>query len=63
MARHGSLEVTTAIVAILSAITANTITKAVVAAAAGGGAFASKLVPGLVLMLVGLYAGAWLTAQ
>jgi hypothetical protein len=50
-------------VAILSAITANTITKAVVAAAAGGGAFASKLVPGLVLMLVGLYAGAWLTAQ
>jgi uncharacterized membrane protein (DUF4010 family) len=62
MARHGSMEVTTAIVAILSAITANTITKAVVAATAGGGAFARKLVPGLALMLVGLYAGAWLTA-
>lgn len=63
MARHGSMETTTAVAAILSAITANTITKAVVAAVAGGGGFARKLVPGLALMLVGLYAGAWLTAR
>jgi hypothetical protein len=31
------------------------------AATAGGGGFARKLVPGLGLMLIALYAGAWLT--
>jgi uncharacterized membrane protein (DUF4010 family) len=63
LARHGNMEVATAVVGILAAITTNTVTKAVVAATAGGGAFARKLVPGLVLMLLGLYAGAWLTAR
>jgi uncharacterized membrane protein (DUF4010 family) len=62
MARQGSLDVTTALLAILGAITANTITKGVVAATSGGGGFARKLAPGLALMLVALYAGAWLAA-
>jgi uncharacterized membrane protein (DUF4010 family) len=61
MARHGSLDVTTALLAILGAVTANTVTKGVMAATAGGGGFARKLVPGLGLMLIALYAGAWLT--
>lgn len=63
LARQGSLETTTALLAILGAITANTITKGVVAATAGGGGFARKLAPGLALMLVALYAGAWLTGK
>lgn len=62
MALHGSIELSTAMLAVLAAVTANTITKAIVSFAAGGIGFARQLVPGLLLMLAGLYLGAWLAS-
>jgi len=60
MTQRGTLDFPTATLGILAAITANTCTKAATAVIAGGIDFAKQLVPGLVLMLLGLYAGAWL---
>lgn len=61
LAKSGALQQSAAVWAVLIAITTNTLTKITVALVTGGGAFARQLIPGLVLMLLGLYAGAWIT--
>jgi uncharacterized membrane protein (DUF4010 family) len=56
----GNMSTQTAVLAILLAVSANTLTKAVIAFAAGGIAFGLRVVPGLILMMIALWAGAWL---
>lgn len=59
LAQSGGLAPATAIVAILLAFTTNTVTKLVVAWWSGGARFAAQLAPGLLLMLVAAWAGAF----
>jgi uncharacterized membrane protein (DUF4010 family) len=47
-----------AIVPILAAITTNTLTKAIFAVTSGGGAFALRVIPGLMLVIAAAWAGA-----
>ncbi len=54
------IEVGQAMVPILLGLTTNAVTKAVLAFNAGGLAFASKIVPGLVLMVAATWLGFWL---
>ena len=49
-----------AVLPILLGLTTNALTKAVLAFQAGGMAFASKVVPGLVLMVSATWLGFWL---
>jgi uncharacterized membrane protein (DUF4010 family) len=60
LAGKGAMTLATAGLAVIVAVTTNTVTKLVVAAAAGGASFARQLAPALLLMLVSLCAGAWL---
>jgi uncharacterized membrane protein (DUF4010 family) len=48
-----------AVVPILLALTTNTVTKAIAAFMAGGRRFALRVVPGLVLVILAAWAGAW----
>lgn len=63
LARQGGMTLPLAVIAFVAAVTANTVTKIVVAFVAGGFGFARKLAPGLLLMLLALYAGAWIPAS
>jgi uncharacterized membrane protein (DUF4010 family) len=54
------IEASMAIVPILAAITANTVTKAAFAITTGGRAFALYVIPGLILMAAAAWAGAFL---
>jgi uncharacterized membrane protein (DUF4010 family) len=56
----GKIKVGQAMVPILVGLTTNAVTKSVVAFNAGGMAFASKIVPGLVLMIGATWLGFWL---
>lgn len=56
----GKIQVSQAILPVLLGLTTNTVTKAVVAFQAGGIAYASKIVPGLVLMVSATWLGFWL---
>ena len=56
----GKIQVNQAIVPILLGLTTNAVTKAVLAFNAGGVAFASKIVPGLVLMVSATWLGFWM---
>jgi uncharacterized membrane protein (DUF4010 family) len=56
----GKIEVGQAMLPILLGLTTNAVTKAVLAFNAGGLAFASKIVPGLVLMVAATWLGFWL---
>jgi uncharacterized membrane protein (DUF4010 family) len=55
----GKIQASQAIVPILLGLTTNTLTKAVVAFQAGGTVYASKIVPGLVLMVSATWLGFW----
>jgi uncharacterized membrane protein (DUF4010 family) len=55
----GKIQMNQAIVPILLGLTTNTLTKAVLAFNAGGLAYASKIVPGLVLMVSATWLGFW----
>ena len=58
LAVNGTIPERTACIGILLAFSTNQISKAVVAWMAGGAAFALRIIPGLLLILVGLAAGA-----
>ncbi|WP_422001346.1 MgtC/SapB family protein [Reyranella sp.] len=51
------------VVPVLAAFTTNTVTKMVLAVAAGGRAFSLYVIPGLLLMLAAAWAGAWLAGE
>jgi uncharacterized membrane protein (DUF4010 family) len=57
LAAGGSLESGTASIAVLLALTSNTVTKAVLSAAGGNRAFNKAMLPGLALMLGGVWLG------
>jgi uncharacterized membrane protein (DUF4010 family) len=57
MVDSGKMTPQNAVVPILAAFTSNTITKVVVAQAAGGRAFAMRVIPGLLLVAAGAWAG------
>jgi uncharacterized membrane protein (DUF4010 family) len=57
MVDSGKMTPQNALIPILAAFTANTITKVVVARAAGGPAFAIRVIPGLLLVAAGAWAG------
>jgi uncharacterized membrane protein (DUF4010 family) len=57
LAARGSMSTATAVLAILLAVTANTFTKCVIAFISGGMAFGMRVVLGLVLMMIALWAG------
>lgn len=59
LAAGGGMSMQAAILAILLAVSANTLTKAVIAFVSGGVAFALRVVPGLILMMLAF----WLSAQ
>jgi uncharacterized membrane protein (DUF4010 family) len=59
LARSGTLDQQAAILAIVFAVTTNTLSKAGVAFAVGGWKYARALVPGLALMLLAMWIGAW----
>jgi len=59
LAASGGLSANAAVVAILVAFTTNTLTKGVAAWVSGGSRFAAGVIPGLVLMLVAAWAGAF----
>jgi uncharacterized membrane protein (DUF4010 family) len=63
LARTGSLSVNGGALAVLLAFATNTVTKAVVAWVAGGPAFALRVIPGVMLMLVAAGAAALLMGQ
>ncbi len=56
----GKIQVSQAILPVLLGLTTNAVTKAIVASQAGGIAYASKIVPGLVLMVSATWLGFWL---
>lgn len=58
LARAGGLTPNAALLAILLAFSTNTLTKAVAAFTSGGSAYALRVLPGLVLMLIAAWAGA-----
>jgi len=60
LAAQGSVPAAQTVAPILVALTANTLSKAVVAVTAGGGAFARPVIGGLALVLAAAWAGAWL---
>ncbi|MGE0115504.1 MAG: MgtC/SapB family protein [Steroidobacteraceae bacterium] len=62
LAARGSITDHTAMFAILLAVTANTITKAVIAFVSGGTAYGMRVVLGLALMMMALWGGVGLTA-
>ena len=55
----GKIEATQAMVPILLGLTTNAVTKAVVAFQAGGASYASKIIPGQVLMVMAAWLGFW----
>lgn len=55
LAAAGKMTVHDAGLAVFAAVTSNTITKAVLAFTSGGISFASRVLPGLILMVVGLW--------
>jgi uncharacterized membrane protein (DUF4010 family) len=55
----GKIQVQQAMVPILLGLTTNTMTKAVLAFQAGGWGYASKIVPGLILMVAATWLGFW----
>ena len=57
----GTIATAQAVLAVLLAVSANTITKLVLAITAGGADYARRVVPGLVLMMAGAWGG-WLVA-
>jgi uncharacterized membrane protein (DUF4010 family) len=59
LARSGGLTRNAALLAILLGFTTNTVTKAVVAWVSGGPKFAAGVVPGLLVMLIAAWAGAF----
>ncbi len=61
LAAGGSMSIDTAVLAILLAVTANTLTKAVIACVSGGFAFGLRVVFGLILMMIALWVSARLT--
>ncbi len=60
LARTGSLSINAGVLAVLLTFSTNTLTKAVVAWISGGPAFALRVIPGVLLMLVAAGAGALL---
>ncbi|WP_342616210.1 MgtC/SapB family protein [Rhodoferax sp. GW822-FHT02A01] len=58
----GKIQATQAVLPILLGLTANTLTKAVVAYHAAGMAYARKIVPGLATMILAVWAGYWVVA-
>ena len=58
----GKMTPAEAVIPILLAVTTNTLTKAVVAWTTGGRAFALRVIPGLVLVVLAGWGGAWLAA-
>lgn len=58
----GALDERTALIAVFLAVTTNSVTKVVVAWKAGGGAYVRALGPGILLMLVALALGLWLSS-
>ena len=56
----GKIQASQAVLPILLGLSANTLTKAVVAFNAGGRAYALKIVPGLGVMMLAVWAGYWL---
>jgi uncharacterized membrane protein (DUF4010 family) len=63
LARTGSLSVNAGVLAVLLAFATNSVTKAVVAWVAGGPAFALRVIPGVLLMLVAAGAAALVTGR
>ena len=61
LAAHGTMSSSTAIFTILLAVSANTFSKAIVAFISGGRAFGLRVVAGLILMMVTLWATAGMT--
>jgi len=57
LAHSGTISVTTAVFAILLAVSANTLTKSIIAFVSGGAAFGIRVVLGLVLMMIALWGG------
>jgi uncharacterized membrane protein (DUF4010 family) len=57
LASEGHVSTETAVIAVLAALTTNTVSKAVVAVTIGKRRFAVQVLPGLVLILVGAWAG------
>jgi uncharacterized membrane protein (DUF4010 family) len=57
LAKSGNMSVTTAVLAILLAVSTNTLTKSVIAFFCGGMAFGMRVVLGLVLMMIALWGG------
>ena len=60
LANSGNMSVTTAVLAILLAVSANTLTKSIIAFVSGGMGFGVRVVLGLVLMMIALWGGATL---
>jgi uncharacterized membrane protein (DUF4010 family) len=58
----GKIQASQAVLPILLGLSANTLTKAVVAFKSGGVAYAGKIVPGLVFMILAVWAGYWVMA-
>ena len=63
LAKSGSLTVNAGALAVLLALATNTVTKAVLAWIGGGAAFALRVIPGVLLMLVAAGAAALMTGQ
>lgn len=57
LAHSGAMSVTAAVFAILLAVSANTLTKSIIAFVSGGMAFGIRVVLGLVLMMIALWGG------
>ena len=58
----GKIQSTQAVLPILLGLTANTLTKAVVAFNAGGVVYARKIIPGLAVMILAVWVGYWVLA-
>lgn len=56
----GTIQPSQAVIPILAALTTNSITKAVIAAATGGRRYALQIVPGLLLVMAAIWTGALL---
>jgi uncharacterized membrane protein (DUF4010 family) len=63
LAFTGILTPASAVLAIVLAVSANTLSKMVAALATGGWSYARALIPGLVLMLFALWGGAWVSTD
>jgi hypothetical protein len=59
----GKIQAPQAMLPILLGLSANTLTKAMVAFHSGGTMYARKIVPGLVFMIIAVWAGYWLAMQ